>query len=341
MSCLPTYKGIRYKSTNDLFKSIKLSDLSDEQKIILGINKYDWSKSTTSDITTKIVSRKLFNASDKTLKKGSVVEYNDKKYLFWNKNQSGKAQLINTDGTKFSGTPNVDKLTVIGSYPTVMYNSTEYIVTDNNNVYSGATGNLVYTGADNSSKVQKQRIIDAAKEQASVTQSEPVQGESSPQYYTGNITPDENTIFVFGSNPEGRHGDGAAKVAKDKFGAEYGKGEGLQGNSYALPTKDLRIKENKGLKSISPDQIIKNIQRLYEVAKQNPDKQFKVAYRNTTESSLNGYTGLEMIDMFNKAGVIPTNVIFSKEWFDTGELQLQKQEESLGSTEIPDCVGKT
>lgn len=44
MSCLPTYKGIRYKSTNDLFKSIKLSDLSDEQKIILGINKYDWNK---------------------------------------------------------------------------------------------------------------------------------------------------------------------------------------------------------------------------------------------------------------------------------------------------------
>jgi hypothetical protein len=41
------------------------------------------------------------------------------------------------------------------------------------------------------------------------------------------IEPDENTIFVFGSNPEGRHGSGAAKVAKDKFGAVYGQGEGL------------------------------------------------------------------------------------------------------------------
>ena len=48
MSCLPTYKGIRYKSTNDLFKSIKLSDLSDEQKIILGINKYDWNQQEIS-----------------------------------------------------------------------------------------------------------------------------------------------------------------------------------------------------------------------------------------------------------------------------------------------------
>jgi len=54
MSCLPTYKGIRYKSTNDLFKSIKLSDLSDEQKIILGINKYDWNKEQPTEIKPKI-----------------------------------------------------------------------------------------------------------------------------------------------------------------------------------------------------------------------------------------------------------------------------------------------
>ena len=42
--------------------------------------------------------------------------------------------------------------------------------------------------------------------------------------------------------------------------------------------------------------------------------------RNTTQRSLNGYTGLEMIEMFNAAGTIPSNVVFSKEWFDTGKL---------------------
>ena len=42
----------------------------------------------------------------------------------------------------------------------------------------------------------------------------------------------ENSIFVFGSNTAGRH----AKYAKLHFGAEYGKGVGLQGQSYALPT---------------------------------------------------------------------------------------------------------
>ena len=139
-------------------------------------------------------------------------------------------------------------------------------------------------------------------------------------YYEGNIKPEPNTIFVFGSNPEGRHGAGAAKIAKEQFGAIYGQGEGLQGNAYALPTKDLRVKENNGFKSISFEQIVKNIQRLYEVARKNPNKQFKIGYRNTIDKSLNGYTGLEMIEMFNQAGEIPSNIVFSKEWIDTGKI---------------------
>jgi hypothetical protein len=143
--------------------------------------------------------------------------------------------------------------------------------------------------------------------------------------YTGNITTDANTIFVFGSNPEGRHGAGAAKIAREQFGAIYGQGEGLQGNAYALPTKDLRVTKNNGLRSISETQIIENIKKLYETARQNPNKQFKVAYRNTDKASLNGYTGLEMIDMFLKAGPIPSNIVFSKEWVDTGKFNLSDE----------------
>lgn len=149
---------------------------------------------------------------------------------------------------------------------------------------------------------------------------------TSVSSYTGDITPDANTIFVFGSNPEGRHGAGAAKIARKQFGAIYGQGEGLQGSAYALPTKDLRVTENRGLRSISESQIIENIKKLYETARQNPDKQFKVAYRNTDRASLNGYTGLEMIDMFLKAGSIPTNIVFSKEWVDTGKFNLSRDE---------------
>ena len=46
----------------------------------------------------------------------------------------------------------------------------------------------------------------------------------------------ENEVFVFGSNLEGCHSGGTAKVAMEKFGALWGQGVGLQGQSYAIPT---------------------------------------------------------------------------------------------------------
>lgn len=52
---------------------------------------------------------------------------------------------------------------------------------------------------------------------------------------------DENEIFVFGSNEAGIHGAGAARIAFLKFGAEMGLGNGLSGNSYAIPTKDRNV----------------------------------------------------------------------------------------------------
>ena len=48
----------------------------------------------------------------------------------------------------------------------------------------------------------------------------------------------QNEIFVFGSNIKGAHLGGAARAAYNKFGAEWGNGEGLQGKSYALPTME-------------------------------------------------------------------------------------------------------
>ena len=65
-----------------------------------------------------------------------------------------------------------------------------------------------------------------------------------------------NYIFVFGSNPEGRHGAGAAKAAL-KFGAKYGIGRGLQGQTYALVTKNLKEGfgkiEHEQLKALSKE----------------------------------------------------------------------------------------
>ena len=77
-------------------------------------------------------------------------------------------------------------------------------------------------------------------------------------HYVGNITPSDDTIFVFGSNYEGRHGAGAAKVAMRQFGAIYGQGRGIQGHAYGLITTDVKTRVRP---SVSRDEII-----LYKIA---------------------------------------------------------------------------
>lgn len=47
---------------------------------------------------------------------------------------------------------------------------------------------------------------------------------------------EKDEIFVFGSNLAGHHMGGAARVANMKFGAEWGVGVGLTGQTYAIPT---------------------------------------------------------------------------------------------------------
>lgn len=51
----------------------------------------------------------------------------------------------------------------------------------------------------------------------------------------------EHEVFVFGSNLAGRHGKGAALFAK-RFGAKYGQGVGRAGKTYAIPTKDVKVR---------------------------------------------------------------------------------------------------
>lgn len=54
-------------------------------------------------------------------------------------------------------------------------------------------------------------------------------------------TPKYPAIFVFGSNLAGRHGAGAAKIARSLFGAELGVGQRRTGNAYAIAAKDANL----------------------------------------------------------------------------------------------------
>ena len=77
-----------------------------------------------------------------------------------------------------------------------------------------------------------------------------------------------NQIFVFGSNLAGLHLGGAAKQAYESFGAIWGQGEGLQGQSYAFPTLD----EDFGKRDYK--ELIESRNKLYKSARENPQKEF-------------------------------------------------------------------
>jgi len=79
-----------------------------------------------------------------------------------------------------------------------------------------------------------------------------------------------NTIFVFGSNEAGRHGKGAALHARKNYGARYGQSSGLQGNSYAIPTKD------KHLNTLPLEYIEPYVEKFCWFAQGSPDLKFIV-----------------------------------------------------------------
>lgn len=58
-----------------------------------------------------------------------------------------------------------------------------------------------------------------------------------PRMDTGEVIKmHKNEIFVFGSNLKGHHDCGASLTAMQRFGAIWGRGVGLHGHSYAIPT---------------------------------------------------------------------------------------------------------
>ena len=79
-------------------------------------------------------------------------------------------------------------------------------------------------------------------------------------------------IFVFGSNRQGRHGKGAALTARQQYGAIYGQAHGLQGNSYAIVSKELRA----DYPPVTFNELAKNISTFISFAQQHPELHFNI-----------------------------------------------------------------
>jgi len=122
-------------------------------------------------------------------------------------------------------------------------------------------------------------------------------GQFTPEWIKS-LAPNE--VFVFGSNLGGFHGGGAARAAMNHFGAVWGQGVGLQGQSYAIPTM------HGGVDVIKPyvDQFI-------EFAQSRPDLFF---YVTRIGCGIAGFKDTEIAPLFKGALSLP-NVALPETFF--------------------------
>lgn len=106
-------------------------------------------------------------------------------------------------------------------------------------------------------------------------------------------------IFVFGSNMEGKHMGGAARVAYEMFGAEWGVGDGPTGRCYAIPTM------HGGIEDIQP-----YAEKFIAYAKVHPMKRFLLT---RVGCGIAGFKDSDMAQLFKDALDVP-NITYPRQW---------------------------
>ena len=110
----------------------------------------------------------------------------------------------------------------------------------------------------------------------------------------------DGEVFVFGSNKEGRHGGGAARVALNNFGAKWGEGVGMTGRCYAIPTMDGSI-----------DIIRCHVDDFTEYARAHPELTFLVT---PIGCGIAGWSADEIAPLFREASRL-VNVTLPKSFW--------------------------
>lgn len=123
--------------------------------------------------------------------------------------------------------------------------------------------------------------------------------------YNRRFTPEQirslasEEIFVFGSNLDGHHYGGAARIAHMSFGAVWGEGEGLHGQSYAIPTM------HGGVEAIRP-----YVDDFVECAKAHPELTFLVT---KIGCGIAGFRVADIAPLFRSA-IAEENIILPEEF---------------------------
>ncbi len=130
---------------------------------------------------------------------------------------------------------------------------------------------------------------------------------TSRTYHKDRTVPPPGVIWVFGSNLAGRHGKGAAEVAKERFGAQRYVGVGRTGQSYGIPTKDGR-KHERPMAILPLDTIKGHIANFVAYAVANPQEKFFIT---RVGCELAGYSDQTIAPLFNGA---PANCSLPEDW---------------------------
>jgi hypothetical protein len=122
------------------------------------------------------------------------------------------------------------------------------------------------------------------------------------KFHVDGTLPTQGEVFVFGSNMAGRHGAGAALVARQRFGMEPHMWAGHWGQSYAIPTKD------DNLVVLQPPVIRAYVTSFLMYAEERRELEFWVT---RVGCGLAGYDDDEIAIMFKGA---PENCSFAEAW---------------------------
>lgn len=115
-------------------------------------------------------------------------------------------------------------------------------------------------------------------------------------------TPQVQEVFVFGSDLAGRHADGDALAALRDHGAEYGRGVGLKGASYAIPVRD------EAGKLLPLSLISRYVRAFLTFAANHRELRFKV---NRIGCGQGAHRDRDIAPLFNGA---PANCLLPRGW---------------------------
>ena len=139
--------------------------------------------------------------------------------------------------------------------------------------------------------------------------------------------PSDNSVLVFGSNTEGRHGKGAALLARSRYGAQQGIATGRTGMSYAVMCKDLSL----GTRSVDLLVIKKQFDALWEYIHCHPNVVFYMA----PIACVNGGYTVNEVAACLPYGQIPRNLVLNSQFLEFISANRNSQDLEIGPDPLP------